>query len=153
MNSALSKSRTLMAGASSFTLLAAMFASQQAAAHGYMNEPPSRAYACTLKLNTGCDQPSYEPQTVGEAPKGFPEFGPADGKIASGGNASFAALDAQSASRWHLTEVTDHNIEFNWWYTAGHLTTRWQYFITKAGWNPNQPLTRDTFELTPFCTV
>lgn len=153
MRIALSKSRTLMSCASSLTLMAAMFASQQAAAHGYMNSPPSRAYACQQGLNIGCGPAQYEPQTVGEAPKGFPEFGPADGKIASGGHTSFAPLDAQSANRWHQTEIKDHNIDFSWFYTAAHKTTRWQYFITKGGWNPNLPITRDSFELTPFCQV
>lgn len=153
MTSALSKSRTLMGCASSLTLMAAMFASQQVAAHGYMNEPPSRAYACRLALNTNCGPAEYEPQTVGEAPKGFPQFGPADGKIPSGGNAMFSALDAQSATRWHLTEIKDRNTEFSWFYTAAHKSTKWQYFITKAGWNPNLPLTRDDFDATPFCSV
>lgn len=131
----LSKSRNLMLCASSLTLMATLFTAQQAAAHGYMNSPPSRAYACQQGLNIDCGQAQYEPQSVGEAPKGFPEFGPADGKIASGGHASFAALDAQSANRWHLTEIKDHNIEFSWFYTAAHKSTRWQYFITKGGWN------------------
>ena len=153
MNIALSKSRTLLRCASSVTLLAAMFGAQQAAAHGYMSEPPSRAYACKLGLNTNCGPAQYEPQTVGEAPKGFPAFGPADGKIPSGGNAMFAALDAQAATRWHLTEISNRSVEFRWFYTAAHKSTRWEYFITKAGWNPNLALTRDSFELTPFCQV
>ncbi len=153
MDIALSKSRALMMCASSVTLLAAMFGAQQAAAHGYMTEPPSRAYACKLGLNANCGPAQYEPQTVGEAPKGFPTFGPADGKIPSGGNATFAALDAQAATRWHLTEISDRSTTFNWFYTAAHKSTRWEYFITKTGWNPNLPLTRDSFELTPFCQI
>ena len=72
MKFALSKSGALMGCASSLTLLASLFASQQAVAHGYMNEPPSRAYACRLALNTNCGPAEYEPQTVGEAPKEAP---------------------------------------------------------------------------------
>lgn len=153
MTIALSTSRNLRLCASSLTLMATLFTAQQAAAHGYMNSPPSRAYACQQGLNIDCGQAQYEPQSVGEAPKGFPEFGPADGKIASGGHASFAALDAQSANRWHVTEIKDHTTEFSWFYTAAHKSTRWQYFITKGGWNPNLPISRDSFELTPFCQV
>lgn len=153
MKRVLFTSRVLMGCASSLTLMAALFASQHAAAHGYMNEPPSRAYACKLGQNTNCGPAQYEPQTVGEAPKGFPAFGPADGKLASGGNATFEALDAQSATRWHLTEISDRNVEFSWFFTAAHKTTKWEYFITKAGWNPNLPLTRATFDATPFCSV
>ena len=69
MNIAPLKSRALMGYASSLTLMAAMFTAQQAAAHGYMNSPPSRAYACQQGLNIDCGQAQYEPQTVGEAPK------------------------------------------------------------------------------------
>lgn len=147
------KSRTLMGCASSLALMASLFAPQQVSAHGYMSEPPSRAYACKLGLNANCGQAQYEPQTVGEAPKGYPASGPADGKIASGGLAPFAVLDAQSATRWHSTDITDRNIKFGWFYTAAHKTTRWEYFITKAGWSPNKPLTRDTFDAEPFCSV
>lgn len=153
MSIALSKSRALMGCASSLTLMAAMFASQQAAAHGYMSEPPSRAYACRTNLNTDCGAATYEPQSVGEGPKGFPALGPSDGHIASGDLSQFFTIDAQSATRWHLTEIKDRNIQFGWYYEAAHKTTKWEYFITKAGWNPNLPLSRASFDLTPFCTV
>lgn len=145
--------RILMGSVSSLALMSALFVSQQVAAHGYMDSPPSRAYACKLGLNANCGPSQYEPQTVGEAPKGFPALGPVDGKIPSGGNAMFGALDAQAANRWHLTEINNRTTEFSWFFTAAHKTTKWEYFITKAGWNPNLPLARDTFDRTPFCTV
>lgn len=127
---------------------------QMASAHGYASEPPSRAYACRLGLNTECGAATYEPQSVGEAEKGFPARGPADGKLASGGaNSNFAPLDEQSANRWSLTPIKQREIAFDWYYTEGHKTTGWEYFITKAGWNPNAPLGREAFESTPFCTV
>ncbi|WP_261239568.1 MULTISPECIES: N-acetylglucosamine-binding protein GbpA [unclassified Pseudomonas] len=127
---------------------------QLANAHGYASEPPSRASACRLGLNTGCGQAMYEEFSVGEAPKGFPAQGPADGKIASGGvRADFSPLDEQSANRWHLTPLTQREVAFDWYYTTGHRTTRWEYFITKSGWNPNAPLAREAFETAPFCTV
>lgn len=153
MNATLFNSRIFMGCASSVTLLAAMFGSSQVAAHGYMSEPPSRAYACRLGLNANCGPAEYEPHSVGEGPKGFPVSGPVDGQIPSGGIEFFSALNAQAANRWHLTEITNRNVEFNWFYTAAHKTTRWEYFITKTGWNPNLALARDSFELTPFCQV
>jgi chitin-binding protein len=127
---------------------------QLASAHGYVSEPPSRAYACRLGLNTGCDAAMYEPHSVGEAAKGFPASGPADGKLASGGvRADFSSLDEQSVGRWHLTALKQREVAFDWHYTEGHRTTAWEYFITKNGWNPNAPLARDAFESTPFCKV
>lgn len=122
-------------------------------AHGYTTAPASRAYACQLGHNTGCGAAQYEPHSVGEAQKGFPQQGPVDGKLASGGIVAFAELDVQSANRWHRTPVTAGAIEFAWYYTAGHNTTRWEYFITRPDWNPNAPLARASFDTTPFCTV
>jgi chitin-binding protein len=141
-------------------LLSAMLASQTASAHGYLDVPPSRALACQKGLNTNCGGAQYEPQSVGETFKGFPAGvggapmqGPVDGKIASGGHALFSAMDAQSATRWHLTEIKDRNIDFEWRYTAVHPATKHEYFITRDGWNQNESLKRATFESTPFCTV
>jgi chitin-binding protein len=111
-------------------------------------------------LNTNCGGAQYEPQSVGETFKGFPAGsggaplqGPIDGKIASGGHALFSAMDAQSATRWHLTEIKNRNIDFQWHYTAEHPATKHEYFISRNGWNPNEPLKRATFESTPFCTI
>ena len=154
------KGSALAACTSSMILLSAMLASQSASAHGYLEVPPSRALACKQGLNTNCGGAQYEPQSVGETFKGFPAGvggapmqGPVDGKIPSGGHSLFSAMDAQSATRWHLTEIKDRNIDFQWTYTAVHPATKHEYFITRNGWNPNESLKRATFESTPFCTV
>jgi chitin-binding protein len=33
------------------------------------------------------------------------------------------------------------------------VTRNWRYYLTKQDWNPNQPLTRDAFDLNPFCVI
>ncbi|QVW23753.1 N-acetylglucosamine-binding protein GbpA [Pseudomonas hormoni] len=154
------KGGAFTACASPMILLSAMLASQTVSAHGYLEVPPSRALLCQKGLNTNCGGAQYEPQSVGETFKGFPAGtggaplqGPFDGKIPSGGHSLFSALDAQSATRWHLTEIKDRNIDFQWRYTAVHPATKHEYFITRNGWNPNESLKRATFESTPFCTI
>lgn len=154
------KGSALAVCTSSMILLSAMLASQSASAHGYLEVPPSRALLCQKGLNTNCGGAQYEPQSVGETFKGFPAGaggaplqGPIDGKIPSGGHSLFSALDAQSATRWHMTEIKNRNIDFQWRYTAVHPATKHEYFITRNGWNPNQALKRASFESTPFCTV
>lgn len=42
-------------------------------------------------------------------------------------------------------------IEFSWKLTAQHKTESWDYYITKKGWDNTKPLTRNDFELSPFC--
>lgn len=154
------KEATFIGCASSLSLLMAMLISPNVAAHGYLNDPPSRAFLCQKGLNKECGGAQYEPHSVGETFKGFPNGvggaplqGPIDGKIASGGNPLFSALDAQSASRWHLTEIKDRAINFDWAYSAAHPATKHEYFITKQGWNPNEALKRSAFDSTPFCYV
>ncbi|WP_063847544.1 lytic polysaccharide monooxygenase [Bacillus sp. FJAT-28004] len=122
-----------------------------ASAHGYVEGPTSRAALCASKQNQDCGSIVYEPQSL-EAPKGFPAAGPADGKIASA-NGAFPKLDEQSATRWAKVNMSSGQNTFTWKLTANHLTTSWKYYITKPNWNPNAALTRDSFDLTPFCSV
>lgn len=123
----------------------------QASAHGYVEGPASRAALCKTGQNTDCGAIVYEPQSL-EAPKGFPAAGPADGKIASAGGA-FPKLDEQSATRWAKVNISPGTQTFNWKLTAAHATTSWKYYITKENWDPNAPLARSSFDLTPFCSV
>ncbi|WP_422657701.1 lytic polysaccharide monooxygenase [Paenibacillus sp. EC2-1] len=124
---------------------------QKASAHGWVDSPGSRAILCKNGQNTDCGAIVYEPQSL-EAPKGFPAAGPADGKIASAGGA-FPKLDEQSATRWTKVNMSSGQNTFTWKLTAAHATASWKYYITKTNWNPNAPLTRDSFDLTPFCSV
>lgn len=160
MKNNFNKGNVLTGCASSLVLLSAMAASQSVLAHGFVEVPPSRALLCQQGVNLNCGGAQYEPQSTGETFKGFPNGagggplqGPIDGKIASGGKANFSALDAQSSSRWHLTEIKDRNIAFQWRYSAVHPATKHEYFITRDGWNPNEALKRASFDSTPFCTV
>lgn len=130
-------------------VLMAFFA-EKASAHGWVDSPASRAILCKQGQNTDCGAIVYEPQSL-EAPKGFPQSGPADGKIASAGGL-FPKLDEQSANRWTKVAISGGQTTFTWKFTAAHATTSFRYFITKPNWNPNQPLTRAQFDLTPFCT-
>lgn len=117
-------------------------------AHGYIEAPKSRALLCKEGINQDCGAVVYEPQSL-EAPKGFPGASIPDGKIASAGGV-FPKLDEQSSTRWSKVNMNSGQQTFTWHLTAMHSTAKWHYYITKPNWNPNQPLTRDQFELVPF---
>ncbi len=138
---------------------------QQAAAHGYVAQPKSRAVLCTAgagSLNTNCGNVAYEPQSLEYGPSvnhhyhgsycpgDFTQCGPADATIAAAGMAGFGQLNEQSATRWSKNPIKPGPNTFSWHYTAGHATSYYLFFITKKDWNPNQPLTRDSFDLTPL---
>lgn len=119
-----------------------------AQAHGYVSGAVvSRAAA---SQNAGLGSAAYEPQSL-EAPKGFPQAGPADGKLASAGGLFAGTLDQQSADRWYKNPVSTGPLTLTWTFTAPHKTAQWRYYITKPDWNPNAPLTRS--ELTLLATV
>ncbi|PKJ54132.1 lytic polysaccharide monooxygenase [Bacillus sp. SN10] len=126
---------------------------QNAYAHGFVEKPGSRSALCSPTygaLNVNCGSVMYEPQSL-EAPKGFPQGGPIDGQIASAGGKFGGILDQQTADRWFKNTITGGENTFTWKYTAPHLTSKWHYYITKKGWNPNKALTRTDFE--PIGTV
>ncbi len=138
---------------------------QQASAHGYVEQPKSRALLCTASagnLNSDCGNVAYEPQSIEYGPSvnhhfngaycagDFRQCGPANATIAAGGMSGFGELNVQSATRWAKNPIQPGPNDFVWRYTAGHATSYHQFFITKKDWNPNQPLTRDAFELTPL---
>ncbi|WP_242306885.1 lytic polysaccharide monooxygenase [Bacillus cereus group sp. BfR-BA-01524] len=138
----------LTAGIISTTLIP-----QNAYAHGFVEKPGSRSALCSSTygaLNVNCGSVMYEPQSL-EAPKGFPQGGPVDGQIASAGGKFGGILDQQTANRWFKNTITGGENTFTWKYTAPHLTSKWHYYITKKGWNPNKALTRADFE--PIGTV
>lgn len=133
-------------------LLALPLLPSQVFAHGYVMEPASRGYACKVKKNSQCDAIVYEPQSV-EGGNNFPQAGPADGQIANAGIALFKTLNEQSATRWAKTKLSTGTNDFTWYHTARHATKTWRYFITKQGWNQSAALTRNSFDLKPFCTI
>ncbi|WP_130799145.1 lytic polysaccharide monooxygenase auxiliary activity family 9 protein [Streptomyces otsuchiensis] len=121
--------------------------------HGYTTSPTSRQAHCAQGAMDNCGSIVWEPQSV-EGPKGFPQAGPADGSICSGGLSQFRQLDEPRNGSWPTTQLqAGAGFSFNWTITAAHSTTNFRYFVTKDGWNPNTPLTRADLEPQPFMTV
>ena len=80
-------------------------------AHGYMDGPKSRALLCKEGANLNCGSVVYEPQSL-EYLKGFPQSGPADGKIASANGQFGGFLDQQSSVRWQ--RQTSRLAHYSW---------------------------------------
>ena len=114
-------------------------------AHGYLDGPKSRALLCKEGANLNCGSVVFEPQSL-EYLKGFPQSGPADGKIASANGQFGGLLDQQTSTRWAKTDITSGPLLMDWTYTAPHSTQGWSYYMTKPGWDQNAPLTRSGLE-------
>lgn len=124
-------------------------------AHGYVQSPISRSYQGLLDKESLGWSSAYskygnairEPQSL-EAPKGFPEKGPTDGRLASAnGVLGDDILDQPGANRWKKQSIKTGPNDFTWFYTASHSTAKWHYYMTKPGWNPEKKLNRDSLEL------
>lgn len=147
------KRAVTLAAAAACAVTLSVVTAGSASAHGYTNSPTSRAYHCNLGNATDCGPIQWEPWSV-EGPKGFPEAGPENGTICAGGLGQFAQLDDPRGGGWPTTDVpSGGSFDFKWHITAAHSTTSFRYFVTKDGWDPNQPLTRDALDLAPFLTV
>lgn len=120
--------------------------------HGYVSSPESRGLLCSQGGNSNCGAIQYEPQSL-EGPSGYPAKGPADGQLGSAGLSQFSPLNEQTATRWTKRSIKAGANNFTWTFTANHATRNWRYYITRADWNPNQLVTRASFESTPFCQV
>lgn len=76
---------------------------------------------------------------------------PADGLIASGGRTDERAKLNAPGTHWRKHVVpSGQELTISWSYTAAHKTRRWNYFITKDGWDPSKPLSRAQFEAAPI---
>ncbi|MBY0574751.1 MAG: lytic polysaccharide monooxygenase, partial [Undibacterium sp.] len=138
-------SRTFLQG---LLLIVSLLSIPTVFAHGYLVN--SRAHLCAQGTNTNCGAIIWEPQSV-EGTDRYPETGPLDGVIASGGNSSWSPLNEQNLGRWSKNLLKSGAYTFQWQFTAPHSARDIRYWITKADWNPNMPLSRSQFESQPFC--
>lgn len=133
--------------------------------HGHVFSPASRAYFAWQAgdLDEGAlnqrEGGKFFPQTLGGIRDDFAETDdaniapPPDGKIASANQLTGKHLD-EPGDHWQKHDVRGGEIlKVSWNYSARHKTRRWNYFMTKTGWDPSKVLSRDQFESEPFYTV
>jgi len=140
-------------------------------AHGAMQAPASRTYACYVNgltstgeikpTNPACatavaaggTQPLYDWYGVLRSDGGGRTVGfVPDGSLCSGGNTKYAAYDAPGTD-WPTTTVTAGSV-YNFVYGAWvPHPGGFKLYVTKDGWNPNQALTWSQMESTPFATA
>ena len=133
--------------------------------HGHVPSPASRAYFAWLAglLDSGAlnqlEKGKHFPATAGGlkdplAPQDVPSaVPPIDGKIASAEHPAAAFLD-KPGDDWEKHSVhSGDTLAVSWGFSARHSTRRWNYFLTRPGWDSALPLSRAQFETTPFHVV
>ncbi|MFI7039729.1 lytic polysaccharide monooxygenase [Microbispora rosea] len=150
--------------------LVAVLTQTAAEAHGALQAPASRTYACytdgltggqIIPNNPACKdavaaggtQPLYDWYGVlrsdgGGRTRGFIP----DGQLCSGGFSKYAAYDAPRTD-WPTTTLkanSTYNFVYGAWvpHPGG-----FKLYVTKDGWDPTRPLTWDDMEEQPFLTA
>lgn len=134
-------------------------AAAPASAHGTMGDPVSRVAqcyaegpespksdACKAAVAVGGTQALYDWNGVriGDANGQHQSLIP-DGKLCSANNDEFKGLDLARAD-WPTTSVSSGSYTFKYRVTAPHKGT-FKVYITKAGYDPTQPLGWDDLDL------
>ena len=142
-----------------FSAVLSLFASDYAMAHGTVTSPASRIWNCRQEGESpssgGCQAAKaagsgsyiYDWNGVRQGNAGGNHRGVVpDGRLASGGDQYFRGLDLVDVD-WKATTVSAGPYTVTWTNSAAHLTQYYRVYVTKAGWNPNEALTWDSFEL------
>lgn len=137
-------------------------------AHGSMEEPISRIYAC---YNENPENPS-SPACIAAAAYSKPalydwmsvRIGDVDGnhqgripdgQLCSAGDVTFGALDA-ARDDWPTTTIapdTNGRLQLRFHATAPHATDYMQVYATGPSYDPNQPLAWSDLQPQPFCEL
>jgi len=147
--------------------LSAPWFAGDAHAHGSMVHPQSRIYACKQGNAENPVDPAcraawevsgsamfYDWMSINQAnAAGNHRAIVPDGKLCSGNNPTFAGLDL-ARTDWQAQPIApDANGRFAFLFkgTAPHATRAWNFYITRDGWDPAQPLRWSDLE--PFCAL
>lgn len=128
-------------------------------AHGSMEHPPSRTFSCYFLTpgNPQCQVAwNANPQAlydwmevnIGQANGQHQALIP-DGQLCSAGRAKYAAFDAPGTA-WPFTELLpdlDGLYTLTWRSSAPHSTEYYRLYLTRDGWDPDQPLRWSDLEL------
>ncbi|SFR05080.1 chitin-binding protein [Lentzea waywayandensis] len=151
------KTRTRLALASLTSTAAVVIAfivpTTPAIAHGTMSDPASRVYtcknegpetpksdACKAAVAAGGTQAYYDWNEVSllEAGGRHRQLIP-DGKLCSAGRDKYRGLDLQRAD-WPAKRVSAGPLTVTYHASAPHSNSNFEFYITREGWNPTQPL-------------
>ncbi|WP_449064082.1 lytic polysaccharide monooxygenase auxiliary activity family 9 protein [Planomonospora algeriensis] len=133
--------------------LLAVIPTTPAQAHGSMSNPPSRAYvcktegpdnpksaACKAAVAAGGTQAFYDWHEVSRLDAGgrHRQIIP-DGQLCGAGRDKYRGLNLARAD-WPATRVSPGPLTITYHATAPHANSNFEFYITKPGWNPTQPL-------------
>jgi predicted carbohydrate-binding protein with CBM5 and CBM33 domain len=137
-----------------------------AQAHGALNNPVSRVYACSPEGGQGTRSAACKAAIAVSGAQAFAEWDNLrvpnvngrdrqlipDGELCSGGLAAYRGLDLARAD-WPATKLTaGANLTFTYRTTIPHQGS-FRMYVTRDGFDPTQPLKWSDLDAKPFLTV
>jgi predicted carbohydrate-binding protein with CBM5 and CBM33 domain len=156
--------RIALIAAGAFVVTAALAAPAQA--HGALNNPVSRVYACSPEGGQGTRSAACKAAIAVSGAETFAEWDNLrvpnvngrdrqlipDGKLCSGGLPAYRGLDLARAD-WPATKLTaGANFTFTYRTTIPHQGS-FRMYVTRDGFDPTQPLKWSDLDAKPFLTV
>ena len=145
-------------------LLAAILALRGAQAHGSLQTPISRLYGCFLEGPESPDSAACKAAVAAGGTQALYDWNEVnlanaagqhrtlipDGKLCSAGRDKYKAFDA-ARTDWPATVLPRNGGAYTFIYkaTAPHRGT-WEFYVTRDGYSPSQPLRWSDLEATPF---
>ena len=162
------KKKVWIAGLCSAFIAGGVLVFNLAFAHGTIVTPVSRIYSCYLEgpenpqsdackamVALGGTQPLYDWNEVNLlAGDKHRELIP-DGQLCSAGRAKYKGLNL-ARDDWPTQSIAadaNGNYEFVYKATAHHSSKYFEFYVTKDGYDPTQPLNWSDLEDDPFCTL
>lgn len=148
-------------------LMASTFGPNPVQGHGSLERPISRAYNCFLEgpenpksaacqaaVDVGGTQALYDWNEInlGQVNDRHRELIP-DGKLCSAGRDKYKGFDLARADWPAQTLPQSGDFTFVYKATAPHATKYFQFYVTRNGYNPTQPLKWSDLETAPFFTA
>lgn len=135
------------------SVLAVVGQAVPASAHGTMSDPASRVYVCK---NEGPEKPKSDACKAAVAASGTQAFYDwnevslldaggrhrqiiPDGQLCSAGRAKYRGLDL-ARTDWPAKRVSPGPLTITYHATAPHSNSNFEFYITRDGWSPSQPL-------------
>jgi chitin-binding protein len=153
MRSIRSKAAAAAVAVPAASVLVVLGTATAASAHGTMSDPPSRVYTCFLEDPEAPQSDACKAAVAASGTQAFYDWNEVsllnaggrsreiipDGRLCSAGRAKYRGLDLQRAD-WPATHMEPGQRTITYHATAPHSNSNFEFYITREGWDPTQPL-------------
>jgi predicted carbohydrate-binding protein with CBM5 and CBM33 domain len=147
------KAALAAAAVTAIPALAVILPAGQASAHGTLSDPASRVYVCKQENPENPKSAACKAAVAAAGTQAFYDWNEVslltaggrhrqiipDGKLCSAGREKYRGLDLTRAD-WPAKRISPGPLTVTYHATAPHANSNFEFYITRQGWSPTQPL-------------